>query len=523
MVLPGTDLDGAHNLAERVREGIAALALPVGRRRDVRRHRELRRGGDARVRPGGRHARRGRRRRALRGQAGGEEPHGPRPAGGRPATSITCPGMGLLDDAIREHLELKRKHGADPTEVARQEREALGSGRVPPRPADPDAAPEAEPVAASGGLALDDVPPALPEDEAPPLREPEPEPRFEEPLEEETRIQEPRIDEPRGGVGVHAGRGRPRARARHRLDPPAGHRRPAARRRPRARPRTRTCSRRRRSSCRRRPSTTGSGSSSARPRTSTSRARGRPRPHLARRVHVDAADRQPARGRPRRRRPRRRDDARLRTRDAALGDDVRAGQPDVAGADYRNRIFMMRGELPFAGHPSLGTAVAVARARGERTASYVQQTPAGLQPIDVELGSGERRAGVDAPGAGDVRGRCSIPAEVLAARRARRGRRATPSCRRRSSRPGSPQVIAPVARGGARARRGRTSGALERAARRARRGDPLPRRLRPRRAAPRGRARSTSTPAAASEDPATGSAAGPAVRLPARATGAPGP
>lgn len=44
--------------------------------------------------------------------------------------------MGLLDDAIREHLELKRKHGADPTEVARQEREALGSGRVPPPPGD---------------------------------------------------------------------------------------------------------------------------------------------------------------------------------------------------------------------------------------------------------------------------------------------------------------------------------------------------------------------------------------------------
>ena len=29
--------------------------------------------------------------------------------------------MGLLDDAIREHLELKRKHGADPDDVARQE------------------------------------------------------------------------------------------------------------------------------------------------------------------------------------------------------------------------------------------------------------------------------------------------------------------------------------------------------------------------------------------------------------------
>jgi hypothetical protein len=37
--------------------------------------------------------------------------------------------MGLLDDAIREHLELKRRHGADPNEVARQEREALGGAR----------------------------------------------------------------------------------------------------------------------------------------------------------------------------------------------------------------------------------------------------------------------------------------------------------------------------------------------------------------------------------------------------------
>ncbi len=34
--------------------------------------------------------------------------------------------MGLLDDAIRDHLELKRRHGADPSEVARQEQEALG-------------------------------------------------------------------------------------------------------------------------------------------------------------------------------------------------------------------------------------------------------------------------------------------------------------------------------------------------------------------------------------------------------------
>jgi hypothetical protein len=34
--------------------------------------------------------------------------------------------MGLLEEAIREHLELKRQHGADPGEVSAQEREALG-------------------------------------------------------------------------------------------------------------------------------------------------------------------------------------------------------------------------------------------------------------------------------------------------------------------------------------------------------------------------------------------------------------
>ncbi len=33
--------------------------------------------------------------------------------------------MGLLDDAIRDHLDLKRRRGADPSEIAREEREAL--------------------------------------------------------------------------------------------------------------------------------------------------------------------------------------------------------------------------------------------------------------------------------------------------------------------------------------------------------------------------------------------------------------
>jgi hypothetical protein len=43
--------------------------------------------------------------------------------------------MGLLDEAIREHLELKRRRGADPSAVAREEREALAPV-LPDEPAD---------------------------------------------------------------------------------------------------------------------------------------------------------------------------------------------------------------------------------------------------------------------------------------------------------------------------------------------------------------------------------------------------
>jgi trans-2,3-dihydro-3-hydroxyanthranilate isomerase len=68
-------------------------------------------------------------------------------------------------------------------------------------------------------------------------------------------------------------------------------------------------------------------------------------------------------------------------------------QPAAAqGADYRNRIWMMTGEIPFAGHPSLGVAVAVARARGMREGTLVQQTQPGLQPIDVQLDGATAKA-----------------------------------------------------------------------------------------------------------------------------------
>jgi hypothetical protein len=59
--------------------------------------------------------------------------------------------MGLLDDAIREHLDLKRRRGADPSEIAKEESEALGPVRR-------DAPSEDEPSPAA-----DHEPPALDE------------------------------------------------------------------------------------------------------------------------------------------------------------------------------------------------------------------------------------------------------------------------------------------------------------------------------------------------------------------------
>jgi len=64
--------------------------------------------------------------------------------------------VGLLDDAIREHLDLKRRRGADPAEIERAEREALGPvrrNRDPNAAEDPEAAAELDPAI---GSALDE-------------------------------------------------------------------------------------------------------------------------------------------------------------------------------------------------------------------------------------------------------------------------------------------------------------------------------------------------------------------------------
>jgi hypothetical protein len=46
--------------------------------------------------------------------------------------------MGVLDDAIREHLDLKRRHGVAEEELRRQEEEALGPARREVAPAETD-------------------------------------------------------------------------------------------------------------------------------------------------------------------------------------------------------------------------------------------------------------------------------------------------------------------------------------------------------------------------------------------------
>ncbi|HEY8582093.1 MAG TPA: PhzF family phenazine biosynthesis isomerase, partial [Capillimicrobium sp.] len=81
------------------------------------------------------------------------------------------------------------------------------------------------------------------------------------------------------------------------------------------------------------------------------------------------------------------DDATMRAfaRETNLSETTFVQTPTDAGADYRNRIWMPDGELAFAGHPSIGTAVAFARARGDREGRYLQQTHAGLHAIDVRF------------------------------------------------------------------------------------------------------------------------------------------
>ncbi len=61
----------------------------------------------------------------------------------------------------------------------------------------------------------------------------------------------------------------------------------------------------------------------------------------------------------------------------------------ASGIDYRVRIFTPGGEIPFAGHPTLGTAWALRQRGLLQPGRRVQSCPAGLVPVDVAPGSAD--------------------------------------------------------------------------------------------------------------------------------------
>jgi PhzF family phenazine biosynthesis protein len=73
--------------------------------------------------------------------------------------------------------------------------------------------------------------------------------------------------------------------------------------------------------------------------------------------------------------------------------------PTTPEASYRLRIFSPRREVPFAGHPSIGSAHAVLEAglAQVRDGLLVQECAVGLLPIDVRGDGRERRLAVRAP------------------------------------------------------------------------------------------------------------------------------
>jgi trans-2,3-dihydro-3-hydroxyanthranilate isomerase len=71
-------------------------------------------------------------------------------------------------------------------------------------------------------------------------------------------------------------------------------------------------------------------------------------------------------------------------REFNLAETVFVVPPTAAGATYRARIFTPEGEVPFAGHPSVGAAVTSMRRGLFGAGEVVQECGAGLLPIVVD-------------------------------------------------------------------------------------------------------------------------------------------
>ncbi len=97
--------------------------------------------------------------------------------------------MGLLDDAIKEHLELKRRRGADAGEISRLESEALGPVRRSAAGV-PDLSETFEPPSDEPAAPASETPPAAPAPEAAPTSTYEP-PDYEPPPPPPASVYEP--------------------------------------------------------------------------------------------------------------------------------------------------------------------------------------------------------------------------------------------------------------------------------------------------------------------------------------------
>ena len=112
--------------------------------------------------------------------------------------------MGALDDAIREHLELKRQHGARDSEIKELEDEAFGP---PSRPGDPDFPERQSSDEDEGDLGPPppfDAPEAAVADASPPPAAEQPETElmetpFEVELEDEPEVEAEALDEEPAG------------------------------------------------------------------------------------------------------------------------------------------------------------------------------------------------------------------------------------------------------------------------------------------------------------------------------------
>jgi hypothetical protein len=112
--------------------------------------------------------------------------------------------MGVLEDAIREHLDLKRQHGASDEELNEQEAEALGPARrdLPEGEAEAAEAGHDEAAEHAAGTAVADVEHAEPEHAAP---EPAaPEPAAPEPAQAEAEVQTPPAEDEDPDFGAEA-------------------------------------------------------------------------------------------------------------------------------------------------------------------------------------------------------------------------------------------------------------------------------------------------------------------------------